>query len=178
MYCKHCGKQIDDDSTFCKYCGKSLEESINPLEDSSNSSENPNKSFKSLVNLGKRRIDIILALVLWMIIGLMIAIGSINDHFPTIQRLVSLLLTLVIVGILYWFYKNHCKYPILFFDNSDSKKVKILKYIYMVYTIVFPLAAIGSTNYLDDYEGVMFWGWLVPSIIICRIYYNLKNGDL
>lgn len=23
MYCKHCGQQIDDDSTFCKFCGKS-----------------------------------------------------------------------------------------------------------------------------------------------------------
>lgn len=22
MYCKHCGKQIDDDSAFCRYCGK------------------------------------------------------------------------------------------------------------------------------------------------------------
>ena len=21
-YCKHCGKKIDEDSTFCKYCGK------------------------------------------------------------------------------------------------------------------------------------------------------------
>jgi uncharacterized membrane protein YvbJ len=22
MYCKHCGKQIDEDSVFCQYCGK------------------------------------------------------------------------------------------------------------------------------------------------------------
>ena len=22
MYCKHCGREIDDNSTFCKYCGK------------------------------------------------------------------------------------------------------------------------------------------------------------
>jgi ABC-type dipeptide/oligopeptide/nickel transport system permease component len=26
MFCKYCGKQIDDDSTFCKHCGKSLVE--------------------------------------------------------------------------------------------------------------------------------------------------------
>ena len=26
MYCKHCGKIIDNNSTFCKYCGKKLEE--------------------------------------------------------------------------------------------------------------------------------------------------------
>lgn len=24
MFCKHCGKEIADDSTFCKYCGKSV----------------------------------------------------------------------------------------------------------------------------------------------------------
>ena len=24
MYCKHCGKVIDDDSTFCQHCGKPL----------------------------------------------------------------------------------------------------------------------------------------------------------
>lgn len=23
MYCKHCGKKIDDNSSFCKHCGKS-----------------------------------------------------------------------------------------------------------------------------------------------------------
>lgn len=27
MYCKYCGKQIDDNSKFCKYCGKQLAES-------------------------------------------------------------------------------------------------------------------------------------------------------
>ena len=26
MYCKFCGKEIDDDSKFCKHCGKQLEE--------------------------------------------------------------------------------------------------------------------------------------------------------
>ena len=24
MYCKHCGKEIDDESKFCNYCGKEL----------------------------------------------------------------------------------------------------------------------------------------------------------
>ncbi len=24
MYCKHCGREIDDNSEFCKYCGKQL----------------------------------------------------------------------------------------------------------------------------------------------------------
>ena len=24
MYCKHCGKQIADDSSFCQYCGEKV----------------------------------------------------------------------------------------------------------------------------------------------------------
>lgn len=30
MYCKHCGKEIDDNSSYCKYCGKSQGKSIIP----------------------------------------------------------------------------------------------------------------------------------------------------
>lgn len=28
MYCKHCGKEIADNSTFCKYCGKKIEDAV------------------------------------------------------------------------------------------------------------------------------------------------------
>lgn len=28
MFCKHCGKEIADDSTFCKYCGQNVTKSI------------------------------------------------------------------------------------------------------------------------------------------------------
>lgn len=37
MYCKHCGKQIDDNSKFCNLCGKSLVEQI---EDSVTTAKN------------------------------------------------------------------------------------------------------------------------------------------
>ncbi len=30
MYCKHCGKEITDDSKFCRYCGKSQENGSKP----------------------------------------------------------------------------------------------------------------------------------------------------
>ena len=29
MYCKHCGKEIDDNSQFCKFCGKKLVDTQN-----------------------------------------------------------------------------------------------------------------------------------------------------
>ena len=28
MYCKHCGKEINDDSQFCKYCGQQLNKTV------------------------------------------------------------------------------------------------------------------------------------------------------
>ena len=28
MYCKHCGREIDDNSSFCKYCGKPQDNSV------------------------------------------------------------------------------------------------------------------------------------------------------
>lgn len=32
MYCKHCGKEIDADSSFCKHCGKSQDRSRIPVQ--------------------------------------------------------------------------------------------------------------------------------------------------
>ena len=31
MYCKHCGREIDDNSSFCKYCGKPQDNPNNSL---------------------------------------------------------------------------------------------------------------------------------------------------
>lgn len=31
MYCKHCGREIDDNSSFCKFCGKSQDSTNNTL---------------------------------------------------------------------------------------------------------------------------------------------------
>lgn len=59
MFCKYCGKVIDDDSTFCSYCGMSLNSSTisdsskeEKLEDSieNDSSTNiPNPTFEVIV---------------------------------------------------------------------------------------------------------------------------------
>lgn len=32
MKCKHCGKEIDDDSNFCEYCGESVNNDIVGIE--------------------------------------------------------------------------------------------------------------------------------------------------
>ena len=28
MYCKHCGREIDDNSSYCKYCGKAQDNRV------------------------------------------------------------------------------------------------------------------------------------------------------
>lgn len=57
MYCKHCGKEIDDNSTFCKYCGKSQ---VN---------KNRNTTF----------IPICIAYLTWFIINMYLFIGNKNE---------------------------------------------------------------------------------------------------
>lgn len=32
MYCKHCGRSIDDNSVFCTYCGKSVQKTQHTFE--------------------------------------------------------------------------------------------------------------------------------------------------
>ncbi len=36
MFCKHCGEEIENDSTFCKYCGKKQEIETNNNKESGN----------------------------------------------------------------------------------------------------------------------------------------------
>ena len=64
MYCKHCGREIDDNSTFCKHCGKSQ--------------DNSNKS------LGNKPIWIIY--LIWAVANLYLLMGnkysdSLSDYF-------------------------------------------------------------------------------------------------
>ena len=45
MYCKHCGKEISDDSKFCQHCGGSQStESPTPKVDSEQTTETKKES--------------------------------------------------------------------------------------------------------------------------------------
>ncbi len=51
MYCKHCGKQISDDSTFCQYCGDKVDTMfIDETTERINSTSTPNTEDKSVEN--------------------------------------------------------------------------------------------------------------------------------
>ena len=59
MYCKHCGKEIADDSKFCQYCGKSLESNtINYFE-----------SIKTFISSNKKIVKIVIGILICIAIG-------------------------------------------------------------------------------------------------------------
>lgn len=62
MYCKKCGKQIDDDAQFCKYCGQNVGENTNKT-----SSTNIVEWFQGK-SRGFRLVSVIG--VLWLFIGI------------------------------------------------------------------------------------------------------------
>ena len=52
MYCKHCGKSIDNDSTFCCHCGRRVM-SYNQPERNHNISSVSNNDGKKIVRNGE-----------------------------------------------------------------------------------------------------------------------------
>ena len=171
MYCKHCGKQIDDDSTFCKYCGKSLSGVTNLPS--------------SLIGLFKQRTVFVALLVIWILLASVISAhcssGNYNHSIPFIASFSSLLATLVLFSLIYWSYKNLCKFHITLINKSDSVKVKLAKYTYLAYTYFVPFyVVIGACEVSSGiliYYVVLAFLWLIPTLVICSIYYiyKLKN---
>ena len=159
MYCKYCGKQIDDDSKFCKECGKSL----NHITNSSNG---------YMIFLQKNLVLIALV-VIWYIIGYLYSSVSYEESGIIYGMY---LVTPMIMGVLYWLYKQNCKYQIKLFDKSDSLKVKLLKYAYLVYTYFIPFSCSDGLGY-DYFVYFVILGlvWLAPTFIICGIYYYIQS---
>ena len=56
MYCKHCGKLLDDDSMFCQHCGKLLDDDLHKkAEELSSNSDYINKISNERIEHYKRR---------------------------------------------------------------------------------------------------------------------------
>ena len=165
MYCKYCGKQIDDDSVFCQYCGKSLSGIIQ--------SSNHLKSFI------KRHFVFSILLIIWCLIVTIIASSSSYskdfDFSEALSLFFSFTLTAVIIAFLYWLF-NKCKYHFVFFDKTDTVFVKVLKYAFLAYTYLAPFIWVAAAEfYIGPYFGFMFLFWLVPALVIWLIYYCVKS---
>ena len=163
MYCKHCGKLIDDDSKFCKECGNSLL---------------PTDSSKNYIDFFQKHIVFVALIVIWYIVGYLYS-SVYYDRESSGIIFGMYLITPIIIGLLYWVYKKNCKYQIQLFNKTDSKNNKLLKYAYLTYTYFIPFAC--SDGLGDDYFiyfVILSFAWLIPTLIICGIYYYIQyNKD-
>ncbi len=130
MYCKHCGREIDDNSEFCKYCGKQLVDKKKIIVEFTKpkSIENSQTYLKRLGNkyslfykLLKEKDDVwaivlvgIVAIV-WIffltfgIIGGLLSLLSINsnDVPESYGVIIGLIITLILLNWFVNFYIKH-----------------------------------------------------------------------
>ena len=159
MYCKYCGKQIEDDSKFCKECGRALD-----------SITNCSNNYKDFF---QKYFVLIALIVIWYILGYLYSSAYYNDSEIIFGMYI---VTPMIMGVLYWLYKQNCKYQIQLFNKSDSTKLKLLKYAYLTYTYFIPFACSdGLGNDYFVYFVILCMVWLVPTLIICGIYYLINS---
>ena len=100
MFCKHCGKQIADDSTFCQYCGGNQRtlnlstdnehiDKIKPLNISAKVNVSNDKSLiNRLINLITQHQRVSVVYALWFLVNLILLLCG-SDHkgfFPRIFK--------------------------------------------------------------------------------------------
>ncbi len=100
MFCKHCGKQIADDSSFCQYCGgkQSMEaSSIDNAPNKPNNSLNVNGNInfsnnESLLNriikFSSKNSSICLTYAVWFVLNIILLVcgSNSNGFFPRIYK--------------------------------------------------------------------------------------------
>lgn len=168
MYCKHCGKQIDDDSRFCKECGKSL--STDALKSTSSL---PISKFKPYF-LPICFVIIWYALTFVFIFGVYYNDLRYYDESP-IGLLVLLWITPLIYYLIYYLINKYGKYPLKLWNDTDKLKTKLFKSAYLTYSYFVPFGCCEKI-FVEDYLALLFMSWVIPSLIIYFIYlYRLSQ---
>lgn len=93
MFCKQCGKSIDDDSKFCRYCGAEQESSekrpsTNKVEIAGNVNAQISPTFPNLTSFIKEHSVLVIVYTLWFLTNLILLLsGSGHNHFwPYIHK--------------------------------------------------------------------------------------------
>lgn len=90
MYCKHCGKQIADDSKFCQYCGGKQDDASTPTNQETKPEESKEEKVVEIptikANLSDNTKWWIIGCGIWFVINLYWLFagdksGSANEHF-------------------------------------------------------------------------------------------------
>ena len=105
MYCKHCGKKIEDDSKFCRYCGKVLSDSKEYSVKISFSAENVDikkktkeacDKIQNKMSFFSKQIKPLLNALKKILIGILFFVGLVWE-----SSLISAVITLIPIMFLY-----------------------------------------------------------------------------
>lgn len=96
MYCKYCGKIIEDDSIFCKHCGKKIDNSVDTLSGSSR------PGIVSRYTMLPQKVQIIIIIYgVWLLGWICVLIGNAKDrHFAEDFLMPFFLCTILIPFVL------------------------------------------------------------------------------
>ena len=121
MYCKHCGKQIEGDSTFCKYCGNTV--------------DNRKLANSKLTRISPKWLTI---LITWLILNVALWFAFAHRSYGAEHRTFFPFFVIyafafpVFVGLIYYRFKT-------FFDEY-----KIIKDIFVVICFIFLVFVIAE----------------------------------
>ena len=107
MYCKHCGKEIADDSVFCQYCGGQLQEQ---------EKKKPNGSLLNrFQSLSKGWQITIMTYVVWFLLCLCLWLAGVwydwfDDRDGWITEIIAVLL-IPVIALFIWYYFARLRRP-------------------------------------------------------------------
>ena len=138
VFCKHCGKQITNDSLFCQYCGSKQDVELFSASSSNEETEKQiSNRFFSSISLSERKKKYLILYTIWFLINIVLwlsgdntiyAISSHYSHYTPQDRLFPFTLGN--------YYPSHL-FNVDFYDVTD----------FIVYVIILPLILFYLFNY-------------------------------
>jgi hypothetical protein len=119
MYCRYCGKEIQDDSHYCNYCGKELLPSVTNTNDSSHF-----ELLAKFKTLSAKKQALIICYILWLTIcicGILDGVGEIYEYDGN-TALSDVVYPYILVGIILPVDIICIRYLIILYKNQ--KKIK------------------------------------------------------
>lgn len=149
MYCKHCGREIDDNSSFCKFCGKPQDNRVSTS----------NGLVDSVVNR-----PIVSSYILWVIINVICLCSG-----DKVGRFYNILYPKFHLGtISRWDGGTTDYFNLDYYQITD----------FFVYTILIPLVIFLGYHYFKKVSSTkhrFYWGlWFLYHILM----YNISNLEI
>ena len=97
MFCKNCGKQIDDSSRFCKYCGSNVLDENNSL-----TSDEPEKKVEKFKQSRSSCIKWLIGYSLWFTFCIIGTCHDLGERSNPIHPIIPFIVLGFIVPFIIW----------------------------------------------------------------------------